>query len=77
MAGSTWLEESGEEQQCGDEHQQNCEGEEVAKDWGEKGADDAVWVDASRSGLEVVWGGFVGRHDGTCLGEAGWWGRHL
>ena len=68
------LEKSGEEQQGGDERQQNSEGEEVAKDWGEKGADDAVWVDARRSGLEVVWGWFVGcvgRHDGTCLGESG------
>ena len=63
-----WSEEGRQEDEGGDERRQNSKGEEVAKGWGEKGANDAVGVDALCGGLEVV-GGCGARHDGTCLGK--------
>ena len=65
-----WSEEGRQEDEGGDERHQNSKGEEVAKGWGKKGADDAIRVYALGGGLEVV-GGCGARHDGTCLGKSG------
>ena len=65
------LEESGDEQQGGDDRHQNSKGEAVAcAGWGKKGANDVVGVDALCGGLEVV-RGCGARHDGTCEEESG------